>query len=323
MRLLFAGTPDTALPSLRALIDSSHEVVAVLTRPDAPSGRGRTLRPSPVKELTLERGIPVLTPSTLRDADVQQELRDLDADLAVVVAYGSLVPQAALDIPARGWINLHFSLLPALRGAAPAQRAVLSGASSTGMSVFQLEAGLDTGPVFAQQEVLIGDLETSGELLDRMAQDGAQMLVQVVDDLASGRAAAALQDEELATHAPKLTTAEARIDPRLPAKAVSAHIRGMSPDPGAWTMWNGARMKVLALEAVAPGAPEDLAPGQLHATRSQLLLGTGTSPLAIAQLAPAGKKTMRAPDWARGADLVRHPAFERPAQDDADAEGQR
>lgn len=311
MRLIFAGTPATALPSLRALLDSRHEVVAVLTRADAPAGRGRKLTPSPVKALALEAGIPVLTPATLRDPAVQQQLRGLDADAAAVVAYGKLIPAEALAIPAHGWVNLHFSLLPALRGAAPAQRAVLSGATGTGMTVFRLDEGLDTGEVITTRERTIGPYETAGELLDSMAEDGASLLVQALDAMADGAATFTPQDHDAATRAAKLSTAEARIDWTLPAEQVSAHIRGMSPDPGAWTDWQGTRMKVLGLEPVPEGsAGEQLAPGRLRAAKRHLLVGTATDPLAIALLAPAGKRPMRGADWARGANLTDDAAFD-------------
>lgn len=316
MRLLFAGTPEAALPSLRTLLDSPHEVVGVLTRADAPSGRGRKLRPSPVKALALEAGVPVLTPATLRDAAVQQQIRDLAPDAAPVVAYGNLVPQAALDIPTHGWVNLHFSLLPAWRGAAPAQRAVLAGQRETGMSVFRLEKGLDTGDVITTARTTIGELETSGELLDRMAVSGASVLLQALDALEDGTATLTPQDGSLATHAAKLSTAEARIDWTLPAEEVSAHIRGMSPQPGAWTFFDGARAKILGLDA-APEHPS-LPPGRIEATKRQVLVGTGTDVIALSTLAPAGKRPMRAADWARGAALAADAAFTQDDQDDQD-----
>ncbi|HEX7349685.1 methionyl-tRNA formyltransferase [Brachybacterium sp.] len=313
MRLLFAGTPEAALPSLRTLLDSSHEVVGVLTRADAPAGRGRRLTPSPVKALALEAGVPVLTPATLRDAEVQQQLRELAPDAAPVVAYGNLVPQAALDIPRHGWVNLHFSLLPAWRGAAPAQRAVLSGARETGMSVFRLEKGLDTGDVLSTAHTSIGPFETSGGLLERMSLDGAAVLLSALDALEAGTAALTPQDHDLATHAPKLSTAEAEIDWTLPAEQVSAHIRGMSPQPGAWTMLKGARAKILGLEQAPEHAP--LPPGRLEATRRQVLVGTGTDVIALSTLAPAGKRPMRAVDWARGAALDAESGFTTAQQD--------
>ncbi|MFC7374500.1 methionyl-tRNA formyltransferase [Brachybacterium sp. GCM10030267] len=301
MRLLFAGTPEAALPSLRTLLDSHHDVVGVLTRADAPAGRGRKLTPSPVKSLALEAGVPVLTPATLRDEDTQQQIRELAPDAAPVVAYGNLVPPAALSIPAHGWLNLHFSLLPAWRGAAPAQRAVLAGQRETGMSVFRLEQGLDTGDVIATARTSIGEYETSGELLNRMAEEGADLLLSALDALESGTATLTPQDDSLATHAAKLTTAEARIDWTRPADEVSAHIRGMSPHPGAWTVLAGSRLKVLGLEAPPEHPP--VPPGLIETTRRQVLVGTGTDVVALATVAPAGKRPMRAADWARGAAL--------------------
>lgn len=294
MRLLFAGTPEAALPSLRTLLDSHHDVVGVLTRPDAPTGRGRKLTPSPVKALALEAGVPVLTPDTLRDESVQQQLRDLAPDVAPVVAYGTLIPQAALDIPRHGWVNLHFSLLPQFRGAAPAQRAVLAGQRETGMSVFHIEQGLDTGDILTTAPTTIGEFETAGELLERMAEDGASVLLRALDALEGGTATATPQDDSLATHAAKLSTAEARIDWTRPAEQVAAHIRGMSPQPGAWTLLDGARTKLLGVEQAPEHAP--LPPGRIETTKRQVLVGTGTDVIALSTLAPAGKRPMRAAD---------------------------
>ncbi|GAB2543382.1 methionyl-tRNA formyltransferase [Brachybacterium huguangmaarense] len=309
MRLIFAGTPETAVPSLRALIDSDHEVVAVLTRPDAPTGRGRRLTPSPVRVAAEQAGIEVLTPATLRDETIQDRLRALAPDAIPVVAYGALVPPAALDIPAHGWINLHFSLLPQWRGAAPAQRAVLAGQERTGMTTFRIAEGLDTGDVLLQETATIGATETAGELLERLADDGAALLVRTLDAIADGSATLTPQDDAHATHAPKLTPAEARIDWARPAAEVSAHIRGMSPHPGAWTLYDGERFKVLGVEVAS--APEDLAlaPGEIGATRKHLFVGTATTPLALGTVGPPGKRAMRATDWARGAKPVEGAAF--------------
>lgn len=318
MRILFAGTPEAAVPSLRALIGSPHEVVGVLTRPDAPVGRGRALHPSPVRVVAEEARVPVLTPRGLKSAEVQQHLRDLQADLAVVVAYGVIIPSAALDIPRHGWVNLHFSLLPAWRGAAPAQRAVLAGQETTGLSIFRIEAGLDTGPVVSTSEVAIGPHETSGQLLERMATLGADALVAAASAIGDGTATFTPQDDEGATYAQKLTPAQAHVDWTAPAEDVDALIRGMSPDPGAWTTWNGGRFKLLGTEETRSGdAPSSLPPGQLQASRKQLVVGTGTVPVAISTVAPAGKKPMRAADWARGAHLTAGSAF------DGDLEGQQ
>ncbi|MGO1599659.1 MAG: methionyl-tRNA formyltransferase [Brachybacterium sp.] len=313
MRLLFAGTPEAALPSLRTLLDSHHDVVGVLTRPDAPTGRGRKLTPSPVKALALEAGVPVLTPDTLRDESVQQQLRDLAPDVAPVVAYGTLIPQAALDIPRHGWVNLHFSLLPQFRGAAPAQRAVLAGQRETGMSVFHIEQGLDTGDILTTAPTTIGEFETAGELLERMAEDGASVLLRALDALEGGTATATPQDDSLATRAAKLSTAEARIDWTRPAEQVAAHIRGMSPQPGAWTLLDGARTKLLGVEQAPEHAP--LPPGRIETTKRQVLVGTGTDVIALSTLAPAGKRPMRAADWARGAALPEVACFTTDQQD--------
>ena len=309
MRLLFAGTPAAALPSLRTLLDSHHEVVGVLTRADAPSGRGRRLRPSPVKALALDAGVPVLTPRTLRDAAVQEELRSLAPDAAPVVAYGNLVPAPALAIPTLGWVNLHFSLLPAWRGAAPAQRAVLAGQERTGMSVFRLEKGLDTGEVITTAEAERGPHAAARARPARMAEDGAALLLEALDALEAGTARLTAQDDAAATHAAKLTPAEARIDWTRPAAEVSALIRGMSPDPGAWTLLGGERFKVLGT-VEPPADPPAAAPGELVATKRHLLVGTGTTPLALGTVAPAGKRAMAGADWARGASPAPGTTFE-------------
>lgn len=319
MRLLFAGTPDAAVPSLRALLASRHEVVGVLTRPDAPVGRGRRLTPSPVRRVAEEAGIEVLTPRTLRDPEVLARITSLAPDAAPVVAYGSLVPPAALAIPAHGWINLHFSLLPAWRGAAPAQRAVLSGATATGMTTFRLDPGMDTGDVLFQESAAIGPTETAGELLDRLAIEGADLLVRSLDAIADGDAWFTPQPETGATHAAKLTAAEAALDFAQPSALVSAHIRGMSPAPGAWTTLDGARVKVLGIGTATAPEGLDLPPGRLHATRRSLFIGTGDTPLELGTVVPPGKRPMRAADWARGADLTPDATFT-PAPPTADPE---
>lgn len=310
MRVIFAGTPDVAVPSLHAFIHSEHEVVTVLTRPDARAGRGRTLRPSPVKELALHHDIPVLTPASLRDDEALRALEAYEADVAAVVAYGNLVPERALTLPRHGWFNLHFSRLPAWRGAAPAQHAILAGESETAMTVFQLEKGLDSGPILAQETVAIQPSETSGELLSRMAMAGADLLVSALDALDVGGAVLSPQEGE-PTYAPKITSADARVNWRAPASEVRNHIRAMTPFPGAWTMLNGDRVKIIALaDAPVPGDVGALAPGRLKATKKHLFVGTGDEPLALETVGPAGKKAMRAADWARGANLDSTSRFE-------------
>lgn len=303
MRLLFAGTPAVALPALDALLASRHEVVAVLTRPDARAGRGRTLTPSPVKERAFEAGLEVLTPATLRDPEVQARIAALDVDAAPVVAYGNLVPPAVLDVPRHGWVNLHFSLLPAWRGAAPVQHAIIAGDEVTGATTFRLEAGLDTGPVLGTLTETVRPLDTSGDLLGRLADAGAGLLVSTLDALEDGILAAVPQPAEGVSLAPRLLTEDARVRWQHPAMAVDRRVRGCTPAPGAWTtLPDGARLglgPVRLAEEVT-----DLAPGELRAGRAEVLVGTGTHAVRLVEVRPAGKRAMAATDWARGARLA-------------------
>jgi methionyl-tRNA formyltransferase len=298
MRLVFAGTPEVALPSLAAIEASRHELVAVVTRPDAPAGRGRRLTRSPVGAWADERGIEVLTPARPREPEFQQRLRELAPDCVPVVAYGALVPPAALEIPRYGWVNLHFSLLPAWRGAAPVQHAVLRGDELTGASVFQLEEGLDTGPVFGTVTEPVGPADTAGELLGRLAESGAGLLVRVLDAIEDGTARAVPQPAEGISHAPKITSADAQVRWQEPAVAVDRRIRAVTPAPGAWTQWRGARIKLGPVTLVDDA--ESLAPGQLKLERDRVLVGTATEPVALGTVAPAGKQPMPAVAWARG-----------------------
>lgn len=303
MRLLFAGTPAVALPALDALLASRHEVVAVLTRPDARAGRGRTLTPSPVKERALEAGLEVLTPATLRDPEVQARIAALDVDAAPVVAYGNLVPPAVLDVPRHGWVNLHFSLLPAWRGAAPVQHAIIAGDEVTGATTFRLEAGLDTGPVLGTLTETVRPLDTSGDLLGRLAHAGAGLLVSTLDALEDGILSAVPQPAEGVSLAPRLLTQDARVRWEHPAMAVDRRVRGCTPAPGAWTtLPDGARLGLGPVRL----APEvtDLAPGELRAGRAEVLVGTGTHAVRLVEVRPAGKRAMAATDWARGARLA-------------------
>lgn len=303
MRLIFAGTPEVALPSLNALVGSAHEVVAVITRPDAPSGRGRRMVPSPVKARAMELGIEVWEPMRLKDPDFLDRLSAAAPDLCPVVAYGNLIPQAALDLPRQGWVNLHFSLLPAWRGAAPVQHAVISGDQIIGASTFQIEAGLDTGPVFGTLTETVRPTDTSGDLLGRLADAGAGLLLATVDGIASGELVAVPQPAEGVSHAPKLTVEDARIDFALPAMAIDRRIRGSTPAPGAWTTFRGERLKLgpVTIAAVGEGAVAgSLAPGELRFTKSQVEAGTATGPVVLGQLQALGKKPMPAADWARG-----------------------
>jgi methionyl-tRNA formyltransferase len=298
MRLVFAGTPAVALPALDAIVASGHELIAVVTRPDAPAGRGRRLVRSPAGAWADEHGIEVLTPERPREPEFQQRLRDLAPDCVPVVAYGALVPPSALEIPKHGWVNLHFSLLPAWRGAAPVQHAVLHGDEVTGASVFELEAGLDTGPVYGTLTEDIRPADTSGDLLERLAGEGAGLLVAVLDAIEAGTARAHPQPADGVTLAPKITIDDARVRWADPAFAVDRRIRACTPAPGAWTTLRDDRLKLGPVKPVA-NAPQ-LAPGDLLVERSQVLVGTATTPVALGEVRAAGKKPMPATDWARG-----------------------
>jgi methionyl-tRNA formyltransferase len=298
MRLIFAGTPAVTRPSLDALAASDHEVVAVLTRPDAPAGRGRRLVRSPAAAWADERGIEVLTPVKPREPEFQERLRELAPDCVPVVAYGALVPPAALEIPKHGWVNLHFSLLPAWRGAAPVQHAVLHGDEVTGASVFELEAGLDTGPVYGTLTERIRPADTAGDLLERLATEGAGLLVAVLDAIEAGTARAHPQPADGVSFAPKLGVDDARIRWDDPAFAVDRRIRACTPAPGAWTTLRDDRLKLGPVRPVANAVP--LAPGALLVERTQVLVGTATTPVILGEVRAAGKKPMSATDWARG-----------------------
>jgi methionyl-tRNA formyltransferase len=321
VRLVLAGTPDTAVPSLLALLASPHEVVGVVTRPDARAGRGRSLAPSPVKQVALEHGIEVLTPPTPRDAQFLERLGALAPDCCPVVAYGALVPRAALDVPAHGWVNLHFSLLPAWRGAAPVQRALMAGDDVTGATTFVLEEGLDTGPVLGTLTETVRPDDTAGTLLDRLAHAGAGLLVATMDGLADGSLHAVPQPADGVSLAPKLSTEEARVRWALPAHVVDRHVRGCTPAPGAWTTFRGERVKVGPVRFAAAPAPSraggssgatgptrvmssrdgvDLEPGELHVTKHAVLVGTASIPVELREVRPHGKRPMAAADWARG-----------------------
>lgn len=302
MRIAFAGTPEAAIPALDALAASGHEVAVVLTRPDAPRGRKRVLTASPVAARAAELGLPIL--KTARpDEDTVAELARLRVDLGVIVAYGALLRAPMLEAPARGWINLHFSLLPRWRGAAPLQRAVLANERETGISIFQLEEGLDTGPLFAQRAVPIPPEATSGELLGELARDAAPDVVAVVDAIAEGAALARPQTGE-PTFAPKLGPEDGRIDWALPAELVHARIRGATPEPGAAAELDGARVKLLAVRRLEPAeeAP-DLAPGHLAMSAKRIYAGTGSEPIRLLRVQPAGKAAMDADAWWRGLGL--------------------
>lgn len=303
MRVVFAGTPPVALPSLRAIAGSSHDLVGVLTRPDARAGRGRTLHPSPVNEAAQALGVPVLTPEHPRDEGFQGALTELAPDICAVVAYGALLPASALAIPRHGWVNLHFSLLPSWRGAAPVQHAILAGDELTGASTFLIEQGLDTGPVYGSMTERIGPRETAGELLDRLAEAGATLLLATLDAIADGSAVAIPQPGEGVSHAPKIEVADARIRWTEPAFAVDRRVRACTPTPGAWTTFRGARLGLGPLDPLSPDDPRSaapLAPGELAAAKHEVCVGTGSGPVRLGTVRPMGKKEMPAADWARG-----------------------
>ncbi|MBA2552700.1 MAG: methionyl-tRNA formyltransferase [Geodermatophilaceae bacterium] len=299
MKIVFAGTPEAAVPSLRAVLDSvRHEVLAVLTRPDAPTGRGRRLRPSPVAEVAGEYGLEVLAPSRVSDPDFLARLAGLAPDCCPIVAYGGLIPVQALAVPRHGWVNLHFSLLPAWRGAAPVQHAVMAGDDITGATAFRLEAGLDTGPVYGVLTEPIGARDTAGDLLARLAVSGAELLLATLDGIEAGRLNARPQPADGVTYAPKLTVADARVDWVLPAAAVDRRIRGCTPAPGAWTAVGEERLRlgpIIPLSTV-----DDLGPGEMRIERDEILVGTATHGVRLGEVQPPGKRFMPAAAWLRG-----------------------
>lgn len=297
MRIAFAGTPEVAIPSLTALLDAGMDVVAVITRPDAPAGRGRSLTSSPVAAFAAERGLPVLKPAKV--GDIADELRALAPEAVAVVAYGGLIPASMLTIPTYGWVNLHFSLLPAWRGAAPVQRAIIAGDDITGACTFRLEAGLDTGPVFGSITRAIGAQDTAGGLLADLARDGAQLLAQTIASINSLHPVPQATDG--VSLAPKLEKDDARIVWRHPALAIDRLVRGCTPDPGAWSEIAGQRI------GLAPVIPRpdvhDLPVGVVRAEGRTVLVGTGSHAVELGQVKPAGKSFMAADAWWRGARL--------------------
>jgi methionyl-tRNA formyltransferase len=311
MRLVFAGTPQTAVPALDALLASRHEVAAVVTRPDAPAGRGRRVEASPVARRAAAAGLEVLTPARARDPEFLDRLRVIGPDCCPVAAYGALLPQAALDIPPHGWVNLHFSILPAWRGAAPVQHAILHGDDVTGASTFLIVRELDAGPVYGVVTEPVRADDTTGTLLDRLSHCGAGLLVATLDGIEDGTVRAVPQPAEGVSFAPKVNPADARVDWKLPAHVVDRQIRACTPDPGAWTELDGARLKLGPVSLDAPGSPgrpgspgaaasPDLPPGELHVDRQAVLVGTGSRPVRLGDVQAPGKRRMSASDWARG-----------------------
>ncbi|NMW62041.1 methionyl-tRNA formyltransferase [Mobiluncus mulieris] len=305
MRIIFAGSPAPALPTLEYLVDSSHEVVGVLSRPDAPRGRGRKLQASAVAQYAQEHHLPLYQPRSLKnDSTIATILRNLSPDLGVVVAYGAILPLEILKIPRYGWINLHFSLLPRWRGAAPVQRAVQAGDTETGVTVFNLEPTLDTGSIYAKLRYNIPPNASAGEVLEDLSELAISPLEISLDKIVAGTPPDP-QAQTGISYAPQLSVAEGQIDWTQNSEAISAHIRGFTPNPGAWTILSGLRFKigVLASGAEFPRQAMELAPGQIFPTRQGVWVGTGSTPVCLGTIAPAGKKHMPAVDWARGARL--------------------
>jgi methionyl-tRNA formyltransferase len=318
VRLVFAGTPAAALPTLRALAASRHTVAAVVTRPDAPVGRGKKMQRSPVAELAQELGIEALKPVRPKEDWFLGRLRAIAPDCCPVTAYGALLPQAALDIPRYGWVNLHFSVLPAWRGAAPVQHAILRGDDITGATTFRIVRELDAGPVFGTLTEPIRPADTSGDLLDRLSVSGAELLVRTLDAIEDGTVRAVPQPADGISVAPKLTPADSRVDWKLPAHLIDRQLRACTPDPGGWTEFDAepsdgeepvtaARLKLWPVTLAAgaglmSGAAEagNIAPGDLLVDRNAVYVGTGTIPVRLGDVQPQGKRRMPAADWARG-----------------------
>jgi methionyl-tRNA formyltransferase len=316
MRLVFAGTPDTSVPSLDALLKSRHEVAAVITRPDAKSGRGLKVAHSPVAERAAQAGIEILRPTRLADEDFLSRLRQLAPDCCPVTAYGAIIPQVALDVPARGWVNLHFSVLPAWRGAAPVQHAILHGDDVTGATTFQIVRQLDAGPVYGVLTEPIRPADTAGDVLERLSITGAELLVATLDGMEAGELEAREQPPDGISLAPKVTPADAQVSWRNPATAIDRQIRACTPEPGPWTELDGVRVKLwpVAVVMATSGAGDGydggrpLAPGELRVQRDRILAGTGTTPVELGDVQAHGKRRMKATDWVRGLHLNGRPA---------------
>ncbi|GAB3020598.1 methionyl-tRNA formyltransferase [Mycobacterium bourgelatii] len=305
MRIVFAGTPEPALPSLRRLIDSpNHDVIAVLTRPDAASGRRGKPEPSPVAREALDRGIPVLRPSRPNSPEFVAELTELAPECCAVVAYGALLGDSLLAVPPRGWVNLHFSLLPAWRGAAPVQAAIAAGDTITGATTFLIEPSLDSGPVYGVVTETIRPTDTAGDLLERLAVSGAELLSHTMDGIADQTLTPRPQPTEGISLAPKVTVEQARVRWDLPAQVIERRIRSVTPNPGAWTVIGDLRVKLGPVQVdTSADAPKNLPPGGILADRKTVWIGTGSDPVRLGQIQPPGKKLMNAADWARGARL--------------------
>ncbi len=314
MRIVFAGTPDAAIPSLRALVAAGHDVVAVVSREDAPTGRKRILTPSPIASVAEELGLNVIRANKLTP-DVTAQIATLQPEVGVIVAYGGLVPQALLAVPTHGWFNLHFSLLPEWRGAAPVQRSLMAGDAQNGITIFQLVQALDAGDILSQRVIPVDESATAGDVLAHYAEEGARDIVRDLESLASDNARLRPQTGE-GTYAQKLTNADGRLDWTQPASRVFAQYRGVTPEPGAFTEVDGQRVKVLELARVVgvnaseasaiettSATPAPQTPGRITLEGSAVLIGTADAPLRLVTVQPAGKRAMAATDWFRGLQL--------------------
>ena len=306
MRCVFAGTPEVAVPSLEAIAKSGHELVGVVTRPDAAQGRSKRLVPSPVAQRAEELGIPVLKPEHPRDPEFQAALKELEPDCCPVVAYGAMLPQSALDIPRHGWVNLHFSLLPAYRGAAPVQRAVWAGEQISGATTFRIVKAMDAGPVFGTMTQSLVPDETSGSLFEKLTEGGAELLVRTLDGIEDGSLEAREQLADGVSYADKITVEDAQVDWTQSALSIDRQVRACTPAPGAWTLLDGERFKMgpVSLQGDLDN-PEHtgVAPGELVVRKNEVLVGTGTTTVRLGRVKAFGKKEMPAADWARGVRL--------------------
>jgi len=307
VNVLFAGTPEFAARCLESLLQSRHRVVAVITQPDRPTGRGLALTPSPVKKLAAEQGIQITQPTSLRDARAQAELKRFRADVIIVAAYGLILPQAVLEFPRHGAVNVHASLLPRWRGAAPIQRALLAGDRDTGVSIMQMDAGLDTGPVLLQKKIPIQDDDTAGSLHDRLAELGAGLMVQALDALEAGGLKATPQPDEGATYAAKVDRREARVDWRESALTVNRRVRAFNPSPGAETRVRGVELKIWRCSTAAGRGP----PGEvLSVSPSGLCVACGQDVVLVAEVQRSGGKRLSAAEFLRGFPLSAGECFE-------------
>jgi methionyl-tRNA formyltransferase len=307
VRIVFGGTPDVAIPSLDALADSRHELLAVVTRPDAPSGRGKKLTASPVAQRAADLGLEVLKPQRPCDEEFVSRLTEIAPECCPVVAYGALLPQRVLDIPRHGWVNLHFSLLPAWRGAAPVQHAILAGDQVTGATTFRIVLELDAGPIFATVTEPIRPDDTAGDLLHRLSLSGARLLVDTLDGIEDGTLTPTPQPESdsQVSYASKINVEDAQIDWTQPADVVERLIRACAPAPGTWTTFRGERFKINSAQL----SDSELPPGALEITKRAVRVGTGSRALELGEVQAQGKKPMAAADWARGIAFGTDPRF--------------